>query len=74
MIIARASLGLDATLSPFGNPLAEGHGMLAASEEKSGRTNLARVECLQQLIMGLQNDIIGESAAPQNTTRWRNRD
>ena len=55
MIIARASLGLDPTLSLFGNPLAGGHGAL-----KGKRTNLTKVECLQQLIMGLQNDIIGK--------------
>ena len=55
MIISRASLGLDPTLSLFGNPLAGGHGVL-----KGKRTNLTKVECLQQLIMGLQNDIIGK--------------
>ena len=68
MILARASLGLDPALSPFGNPLAEGYSAL-----KGKRANLARVECLQQLIMGLQNDIIGKSfpVASRGLARWR---
>ena len=56
MILARASLGLDPALSAFGNPLSEDYNVLNYKRE-----NLARVECLQQLIMGLQNDIIGKS-------------
>ena len=59
MIIARASLGLDPTLSPLGNPLAENYQDLLRTSKKSNRNNLAKVECLLQLIMGLQNDIIG---------------
>ncbi|RPA93080.1 hypothetical protein L873DRAFT_1707236 [Choiromyces venosus 120613-1] len=72
MILARASLGLDPTLSPFGNPLAEDYQDLLLTSKKSNRNNLAKVECLLQLIMGLQNDIIGwekdhKTKTPLNT-------
>ncbi|CAZ85945.1 unnamed protein product [Tuber melanosporum] len=72
MIITRASLGLDPTLSPFGNPLAADYQDLLLTSKKSNRNNLAKVECLLQLIMGLQNDIIGwekdhKTKTPLNT-------
>ncbi|PWW78231.1 hypothetical protein C7212DRAFT_352543 [Tuber magnatum] len=72
MIIARASLGLDPTLSPLGNPLAENYQDLLRTSKESNRNNLAKVECLLQLIMGLQNDIIGwdkdhKTRTPLNT-------
>ncbi|CUS14158.1 unnamed protein product [Tuber aestivum] len=72
MIIARASLGLDPTLSPLGNPLAENYQDLLRTSKESNRNNLAKVECLLQLIMGLQNDIIGwekdhKTKTPLNT-------
>ncbi|KAG0643342.1 hypothetical protein HOY80DRAFT_463053 [Tuber brumale] len=74
MIIARASLGLDPTLSPMGNPLAEDYQDLLRTSKKSNRNNLAKVECLLQLIMGLQNDIIGwekdhKTKTPLNTVQ-----
>ncbi|PUU74539.1 hypothetical protein B9Z19DRAFT_1068132 [Tuber borchii] len=63
--------GLDPTLSPLGNPLAENYQDLRTSK-KSNRNNLAKLECLLQLIMGLQNDIIGwekdhKTETPLNT-------
>lgn len=58
MVLAKASLGLNPVLSDFGNPLKEDY-ITVSPEHRAGGNYLAKVECLLQLIMGLQNDILG---------------
>ncbi|KAA8912002.1 hypothetical protein FN846DRAFT_773590 [Sphaerosporella brunnea] len=56
-ILARADLGLPPTVTALGNPLdAKYPEFLAAAAHTS---DLRKVECLLQLILGLQNDILG---------------
>ncbi|KAI5840521.1 hypothetical protein DFP73DRAFT_633880 [Morchella snyderi] len=58
MILAKASLNLDLTMSNFGNPLREDQ-TPASNHRRGYDATLAKVERLLQLIMGLQNDILG---------------
>lgn len=63
MILAKASLNLDLTMSNFGNPLREDQ--TPSSDHRRGYdATLAKVERLLQLIMGLQNDILGTIPPP----------
>lgn len=62
MILAKASLGLEPVLSPFGNPLSEDY-IPVSPDHRGGDNNVAKVECLLQLIMGLQNDILGKDTS-----------
>lgn len=63
MILARASLGLEPVLSPFGNPLM-GNYIPVSLSHRDGDGNLEKIECILQLIMGLQNDILGKITSP----------
>lgn len=63
MILAKASLGLEPVLSPFGNPLMDNYIPVSPGHRK-GDNNLAKIECILQLIMGLQNDILGNIISP----------
>ncbi|KAI5853773.1 hypothetical protein BZA05DRAFT_335943 [Tricharina praecox] len=59
LILARADLGLMPVISHLGNPLDSGYLDVAATIDKANMSNLRKVECMLQLIMGLQNDILG---------------
>lgn len=47
-------------VSPLGNPLGSDYQVVLAASDKTNISNLRKVECMLQLIMGLQNDILGE--------------
>lgn len=63
MILAKASFGLEPVLSSFGNPLMDDY-IPVSPGHRNGGNNLAKVECILQLIMGLQNDILGNIIHP----------
>lgn len=60
MILARASLGLEPVLSHSGNPLMVNH-IPVSPGHSDGDNNLTKIECILQLVMGLQNDILGKN-------------
>lgn len=60
LILARADLGLNPTVSPLGNPLDRDYRDIIASNDGSKVSDLRKVECMLQLILGLQNDILGK--------------
>lgn len=62
MILARAGLGLEPVLSPFGNPLVDNY-IPVSPGHRNDDSNLTKIECILQLIMGLQNDILGNIAS-----------
>lgn len=59
LILARADLGLSPTVSRFGDPLHAGYAHLVARANAARIDPLTKVECHLQLVMGLQNDILG---------------
>ncbi|TGZ81634.1 hypothetical protein EX30DRAFT_251685 [Ascodesmis nigricans] len=67
-ILARADIGLPATVSSFGNPLASKYNDLIADGTEGKLTTIRKIECLLQTILGLQNDILGweKDAATNN--------
>lgn len=60
LLLARADIGLPATTSKFGNPLDPAYPALVSSGAGKNLTSIRKIECLLQIILGLQNDILGK--------------
>ncbi|KAI5820136.1 hypothetical protein BZA77DRAFT_240289 [Pyronema omphalodes] len=59
LILARTDLGLSPAVSALGNPLSPEYEYILASNDDTKVSCLRKVECMLQIIMGLQNDILG---------------
>ena len=63
LILARADLGLTPSVSALGNPLDGSYESVIANNKDGDVSPLRKVECMLQLIMGLQNDILGKRSS-----------
>lgn len=61
LLLGRADMGLPATTSKFGNPLDPTYPVLVATGAGKNLTSIRKIECLLQIILGLQNDILGKT-------------
>jgi hypothetical protein len=53
-------MGLSPTVSKMGNPLGEDYDVLLKQNDLENMSALRKTECMLQVIMGLQNDILGK--------------
>jgi hypothetical protein len=72
LILARAALGLVPAVSALGNPLNSSYNRIVAATDDSKVSDLRKVECMLQMIMGLQNDIIGKISLHFSTSKTFN--